>query len=175
MITVEHSLLHTGLTSVQGPLIFVRNVQGVGLYDRVEVIAPDDSVRAGRVVSIASQNLVVETFQGTQGLSLSNTRLRFLSEPVKLAVGPGMLGRVYDGVGQPMDGGPPIVAEQRLRVDGNAMNPVRRDVPREFVETGVSSIDAMNVLVRGQKLPIFSGSGLSHDPERQPSQAPSQG
>ena len=163
MITVEHSLLHTGITSVQGPLIFVRNVQGVGLYDRVEVIAPDDSVRAGRVVSIAGQNVVVEIFQGTDGLSLSDTRLRFLAEPVQLAVGPGMLGRIYDGVGQPMDGGPPIAADQKLRVDGSAINPVRRDVPREFIETGISAIDAMNVLVRGQKLPIFSGSGLSHD------------
>ncbi|MDH3712877.1 MAG: V-type ATP synthase subunit B [Gammaproteobacteria bacterium] len=163
MISVEHNLLHTGLTSVQGPLVFVRNVQDVGLYDRVEVIAPDDSVRAGRVVSIAAQNAVVEIFQGTDGLSLSETRLRFLAEPVQLAVGPGMLGRVYDGVGQPMDGGPPIAAERKLRVDGSAINPVRRDVPREFIETGVSSVDAMNVLVRGQKLPIFSGSGLSHD------------
>lgn len=163
MISLAHSLLHTGVTSVQGPLVFVRNVHNIGLYDRVEVLAPDGSSRAGRVVSIAAQNAVVEIFQGTDGLSLSDTRLRFLDEPVKLDVGPGMLGRVYDGVGRPLDGGPPIVAAQRLRVDGQAINPVRRDVPREFIETGISSIDAMNVLVRGQKLPIFSGSGLSHD------------
>jgi len=163
MFDARRHLLHTGLTSVQGPLVFVRNVHDVGLYDRVEVLTGEGARRIGRVVSISSDNVVVEVFQGTDGLSLERTRLRFLSEPVQLGVGPGMLGRIYNGIGEPADGGPPPSAVKRLRVDGEAINPVRREVPREFIETGISAIDAMNVLVRGQKLPIFSGSGLSHD------------
>jgi len=106
---------------------------------------------------------VIEVFQGTDGLSLAGTRIRFLGEPILLDVGPSMLGRVYDGVGRPIDGGPGIWPQQRLPVDGSAINPLRRAVPSEFIETGISAIDAMNSLVRGQKLPIFSGSGLSHD------------
>lgn len=163
MFDARQHLLHTGLTSVQGPLVFVRNVSDVGLYDRVEVQTTAGGRRIGRVVSISGDNVVVEVFQGTDGLSLQQTRLRFLSEPVRLGVGPGMLGRIYNGIGEPADGGPAPSAVQRMRVDGEAINPVRREVPREFIETGISAIDAMNVLVRGQKLPIFSGSGLSHD------------
>ncbi len=163
MISAARSLLHTGVTSVQGPLVFVRNVRGAGLYDRVDVITPEDAIRSGRVVAISEDRIIVEVFQGTDGLSLQGTRLRLFDEPVTLDVGPGMLGRVYDGLGKPTDGGPPIPARARMRVDGNAINPVRRDVPSEFIETGISAIDAMNSLVRGQKLPVFSGSGLSHD------------
>ncbi len=163
MIDPQRCLFHTGLTSIQGPLIFVRNAQGVGLYERVEVRAMHDDVRLGRVVLIADDKVIVEVFQGTEGLSLGEARVKFLSESILLNVGPSMLGRIYNGVGAPIDGGPEIVARRRLRIDGNAINPVRRVVPREFIETGVAAIDAMNSLVRGQKLPIFSGSGLSHD------------
>jgi len=162
-IQPEVRILHSGVARIDGPLVFVRNVSGVGLYDQVEVVAPDGGVRIGRVVAIDQDNVVLEVFQGTDGLSLSGTRIRFLEEPVRHTVGPGMLGRVFDGVGRPLDGGPRIAAEDSVRVDGTAINPVRRDVPREFIETGFSTIDAMNSLVRGQKLPIFSGSGLSHD------------
>jgi len=164
MINPQQHILHRGLTSIQGPLVFVRNAEGVGLYDRVEVLVRDGGEsRIGRIVSIASEHAVVEVFQGTEGLSLGESRLRLLSEPILLDVGPGMLGRVYDGVGRPIDGGPRIAARKRLRIDGEAINPIRREVPSEFIETGISAIDAMNSLVRGQKLPIFSGSGLSHD------------
>ncbi len=163
MIDPERHLLHTGLTSIQGPLIFLRNSRAVGLYDRVEVVTQAGEARMGRVVAISAHGVVVEVFQGTHDLSLGETRVRFLEEPILLDVGPSMLGRIYNGVGVPMDGGPRIVARRRLRIDGLAINPVRRDVPREFIETGISAIDAMNALVRGQKLPIFSGSGLRHD------------
>ncbi|KAA3623361.1 MAG: V-type ATP synthase subunit B [Proteobacteria bacterium] len=155
-------ILHGGVNRIEGPLMFVRNVHGVGLYEKVEVMTGGEP-RIGRVVSIDRDNVVVEVFQGTDGLSLSGSRVRFLGEPVKLRVGPGMLGRVFDGVGRPIDGGPGVVSDKEVRVDGEAINPVRRAVPREFIETGFSAIDAMNSLVRGQKLPIFSGSGLSHD------------
>lgn len=156
-------ILHRGVVRVDGPLVFVENVSGVGLYDKVEVVDVQGAIRVGRVVAIDRENVIVEVFKGTDGLSLSGSRIRFLEEPVRHSVGPGMLGRVFDGVGRPLDGGPDIIAEQRVRVDGAAINPVRRAVPREFIETGISAIDAMNALVRGQKLPIFSGSGLSHD------------
>lgn len=162
-IQPEVRILHSGVARVDGPLVFVRNVTGVGLYDKVEVVAPEGGIRIGRVVAIDEHNVIVEVFQGTDGLSLSGSRVRFLGEPVKHRVGPGMLGRVFDGVGRPLDGGPEVVADRFVRVDGAAINPVRRAVPREFIETGISAIDAMNSLVRGQKLPIFSGSGLSHD------------
>ncbi len=164
MIEAQQHLLHRGLASIRGPLVFVRNAGGVGLYDRVEVLVDDGGEsRLGRIVSIADEHAVIEVFQGTEGLSLGESRLRLLSEPILLDVGPGMLGRVYDGIGRPIDGGPQIAAHDRLRIDGEAINPIRREVPSEFIETGISAIDAMNSLVRGQKLPIFSGSGLSHD------------
>ena len=105
MFDARQHLLHTGLTSVQGPLVFVRNVSDVGLYDRVEVQTTAGGRRIGRVVSISGDNVVVEVFQGTDGLSLQQTRLRFLSEPVRLGVGPGMLGRIYNGIGEPAGGG----------------------------------------------------------------------
>ncbi len=163
MIDPKRYLLSTGVASIQGPLVFVRNTTGVGLFERVQIMTQEDAPRLGRVVSIADDKVVVEVFQGTEGLSLGGSRIRFLSEPIVLDVGPSMLGRVYNGVGDPIDGGPRIIPQRRPHIDGLAINPVRRDVPREFIETGVSSIDALNSLVRGQKLPIFSGSGLSHD------------
>jgi len=164
MSTAAHeSLLHLGAHALRGPLLFARNVTGVGLYERVQILAPDGRPRLGRVVIIDRDHVVVEVFQGVDGLSLDSSRLRFLGEPIRLGVGPGMLGRVFDGVGNSLDGGPPVSAVERPRIDGAAVNPVRRMVPSEFIETGISGIDVMNSLVRGQKLPIFSGSGLSHD------------
>ncbi len=155
-------LYHDGVDRIEGPLVFVRNVQGVGLNEQVEVLC-EGGARLGRVVTIDRDNVVVEVFQGTDGLSLRGTRMRFLGEPVRLRVGPGLLGRVFDGGGRPLDGGPAVQPVREDRIDGSAINPVRRAVPREFIETGFSAIDIMNSLVRGQKLPIFSGSGLSHD------------
>ena len=162
MIEPDRILLHSGLSRIQGPLVFVDNVDDVGLYDQVSVISGPET-RLGRVVAISGTSVVVEVSQGTDGLALDTTRVRFLSRPVLLDAGPGMLGRVYNGIGGPIDGGPAIVPRQRRRVDGSAINPARRKVPSEFIETGISAIDAMNSLVRGQKLPIFSGSGLDHD------------
>ncbi len=162
MIDPSRHLLHTGMRSVQGPLVFVENTKDIGLYDRVEVLSGGER-RLGRVVTVADDNVVVEVFHGTDGLAIEDSRVRFLSEPILLDVGPSMLGRVFNGVGDPIDGGPKIVADQRVRIDGASINPIRRAVPSEFIETGISAIDAMNAVVRGQKLPIFSGSGLSHD------------
>ena len=134
MIDPKQHILHRGLTSIRGPLIFMRNAEGVGLYDRGEVLPSEhESPRLGRVVSISGTTAVIDVFQGTEGLSLAGSRLRMLPEPILLDVGPGMLGRVYNGVGQPVDGGPAIVAEQRMRIDGEAINPIRREVPSETI------------------------------------------
>jgi V/A-type H+-transporting ATPase subunit B len=167
MLDPARHLYHRGVQGVEGPLVFVEDTQKVSLHERVEVQTPEGASRIGRVVALSSSKAgsraVVEVFQGTDGLSPGETRLRFLGEPILLEVGPGLAGRVFNGVGEPADGGPRITGGTRARVDGAAVNPVRRDVPSEFIETGISAIDAMNSLVRGQKLPIFSGSGLSHD------------
>jgi V/A-type H+-transporting ATPase subunit B len=163
MLDAARQLYQRGVQGVEGPLVFVENTQRVTLHERVEVQPPEGAARIGRVVAVSGSRVVVEVFQGTDGLSPGETRLRFLGDPILLEVGPGLLGRVFNGIGAPADGGPEITGGMRARVDGAAMNPVARDVPSEFIETGISAIDAMNSLVRGQKLPIFSGSGLSHD------------
>jgi V/A-type H+-transporting ATPase subunit B len=149
-------------TAIEGPLLFlVRNVD-VGLNEAVEVLVEDGSPRLGRVAALDEQTLVIEVLETTIGLALDNIRVRFLGEPLHVALGPGLLGRMFNGVGQPTDGGPPIAAVQRLRIDGVPINPALRELPRDFIETGISAIDLMNSLVRGQKLPLFSGGGLPH-------------
>jgi len=163
MIKPNEQLTHYGLTGIRGPLVFVRKTGSVALNHRVEVITGDGEKRLGRVVAIDLDQVVVETFKGTDGLALGKSGVRFLHEPIMLDVGKGMLGRVFDGVGQPLDGGPKITPEKRMRVDGASINPARREPPTEFIETGFSAIDALNSLVRGQKLPVFSGSGLDHN------------
>lgn len=163
MININAHLTHHGLTGIRGPLVFVRNTGNVALNHRVEVVTGDGETRLGRVVAIDQDQVVVETFQGTDGLALGRSGVRFLDEPILLDVGKGMLGRVFNGVGQPLDGGPAITPDKRMRVDGSSINPARRESPTEFIETGFSAIDALNSLVRGQKLPVFSGSGLDHN------------
>lgn len=163
MINTDAHLTHRGLTGIRGPLVFVRRSGDVGLNHRVEVLTGDGETRLGRVVAIDQDQVVVETFQGTDGLALGKSGVRFLNEPILLNVGKGMLGRVFNGVGEPLDGGPGIIPEKRMRIDGGSINPARRESPTEFIETGFSAIDAMNSLVRGQKLPVFSGSGLDHN------------
>ncbi len=148
---------------LEGPLLFLRRTIRCGLNEAVEIEDHTGRVRLGRIAALDQERVTVEVLESTSGLALSDTRVRFLGEPLRFAVGPDMLGRVFDGVGRAIDGGPPIAAARTLRVAGQPVNPAARDVPREFIETGVSSIDLMNSLVRGQKLPIFSGSGLPHD------------
>ena len=163
MIKPNEHLTHFGLTGIKGPLVFVRNTDAVGLNHRVEVVTGDGEKRLGRVVAIDQDQVVVEVFQGTDGLALGKSGVRFLNEPILLNVGRGMLGRVFNGIGQPLDDGPEITPDKRMRIDGGSINPACRESPTEFIETGFSAIDALNSLVRGQKLPIFSGSGLDHN------------
>ena len=148
---------------LEGPLLFLERSIDVGLNEAVEVIGEDGRARLGRISSMDNDAMVVEVLEPTSALALRGLTVRFLGEPLRLAVGPGLLGRVFDGVGKPLDGGPPVAAREQRLISGLPINPTRRDLPREFIETGISSIDLMNSLVRGQKLPIFSGGGLPHD------------
>ena len=155
-------------TRIDGPLLFLRRNFEVTLGEAVEVLVDDDdgrhsAPRVGRVTSLDDETIVIEVLDSTQGLSLAGVRVRFRGEPVRFGVGPGLLGRVFNGMGQPADGGPPVAAVEWRRIDARAMNPAQRALPRDFIETGVSAIDLTNSLIRGQKLPIFSCGGLPHD------------
>ena len=150
-------------TRLEGPLLFMRRTVDVGLADAVEVAGRDGRVRLGRVAAIDQDIVTLEVLENTAGLSLEGTVVRLLGEPLSFSLGPGVLGRVFNGVGQVIDGGPPVAAHRQVAIEGLPMNPVARALPRDFIETGVSTLDLMNSLVRGQKLPLFSGGGLPHD------------
>ena len=150
-------------TRIEGPLLFLRRTVDVGLNDAVEIIDAQGRKRLGRIATLDEDSMIVEVLESTSGLSLANTAVRFMGEALHFSVGPDLLGRILDGVGRPLDNGPPVSAHQRMRIDGLAINPAAREYPRDFIETGISTIDLMNSLVRGQKLPIFSGGGLPHD------------
>jgi V/A-type H+-transporting ATPase subunit B len=147
----------------EGPLLFLRRSVDVGLNEAVDVEGADGSLRLGRIAALEEDTVTVEMLDDTAGLALAGTRVRFLGEPLRFEVGPGLLGRVFNGVGKPLDGGPPLAARHALRVDGLPIKPSARLAPSEFLETGFTAIDLMNSLVRGQKLPLFSGGGLPHD------------
>ena len=148
---------------LEGPLLFLRRTLDVGLGDAVEVSGRDGLPRRGRVAALDDALVTIEVLESTAGLNLPDAVVRFLGEPPTFGLAPTMLGRVFNGVGRSVDGGPPIAAVERRRSDGLPINPVARAGPRDFIETGVSTLDLMNSLVRGQKLPIFSGGGLPHD------------
>lgn len=156
-------LVEGAATRLSGPLLFLRRTLDVGLGDAVEVRGRDGRRRLGRVAAVDEQIVTVEVLENTAGLDLPETVVRFLGEPLSFALGPGVQGRVYNGVGQLIDGGPPLAGTTRYAIDGLPIDPVARALPRDFIETGISAIDVMNSLVRGQKLPIFSGGGLPHD------------
>jgi V/A-type H+/Na+-transporting ATPase subunit B len=150
-------------TRLEGPLLFLRRTLDVGLADAVEVRGSDGRARLGRIAAIDEQFMTIEVLESTAGLSLEGAVVRFRGEPLKFGLGPGILGRVFNGVGQVIDGGPPVAAHRTVPIEGLPMNPVARALPRDFIETGITTLDLMNSLVRGQKLPLFSGGGLPHD------------
>ena len=150
-------------TRLEGPLLFLRRTLDVGLQDAVEVRGGDGRSRLGRVAAIDERFLTIEVLESTAGMALESTVVRFRGEPLAFGLGPGLLGRVFNGVGQVIDGGPPVAVHRRMPIDGLPMNPVARAMPRDFIETGVTALDLLNSLVRGQKLPLFSGGGLPHD------------
>jgi len=153
-------------TRIEGPLLFLRRNLEVTLGEAVEVVVdgdPSQRPRVGRVTSVDDETMIVEVLESTQGLGLDTLRVRFLGQPLRFGVGPGLLGRIFNGMGQPVDGGPAVAAHEMRRIDARAMNPAQRALPRDFIQTGVSAIDLTNSLIRGQKLPIFSSGGLPHD------------
>lgn len=150
-------------TRIEGPLLFLKRTLDVGLYDAVEVTGRDGRPRIGRVAAIDQELLTIEVLESTSGLGLADSVVRFLGQPLSFGLGPGILGRILNGVGQVIDGGPPIAVREKYAIDGLPVNPVWRHPPRDFIETGITTVDLMNSLVRGQKLPIFSGGGLPHD------------
>ena len=155
--------VHDAAVRLEGPLLFMHRTLDVGLNEAVNVAGPDGIVKLGRVAALDENLVTIEMLEPASGLGLEGTVVRFLGEPIDFGVGPGLLGRIFNGVGQVIDGGPPLAVKERRRVDGAPLNPVRRATPRSFIETGITAIDLMNALVRGQKLPIFSGGGLPHD------------
>ena len=154
----EYRTIH----EVSGPLMVVEKVEGVTYDELGEIELADGTLRRCQVLEVDGDKAVVQLFESSAGINLRDSKVRFLGHPLQLAVSGDMLGRVFNGMGQPIDGGPEILPEKYLDINGLPMNPAARDYPNEFIQTGVSTIDGLNPLVRGQKLPIFSGSGLPH-------------
>jgi V/A-type H+-transporting ATPase subunit B len=150
------------ITRVAGPLIFVEKTEPIGYNDLVRIRLSTGETKTGQVLDTSDEIVVVQIFEGTSGID-RDAQVKFLGENIKLSVSKDMLGRILNGAGKPIDGGPEIIPEKRQDIIGAAINPYARDSPKDFIQTGVSTIDAMNTLVRGQKLPIFSGSGLPHN------------
>ncbi len=155
---------YVGLQKISGPLVVIEGVRDVGFGERVEIVTSTGDIRQGRVLGISEKAAVLEVFHGTSGLDQENTRVRFMGRPFEMIVSrEEVLGRIFSGLGMPIDGGPAPFRGQPRNVNGFAINPVARAYPEDFIQTGISTIDGMNTLVRGQKLPIFSGSGLPHN------------
>ncbi len=150
------------IREVAGPLMMVSDVEGVKYDELGEIELPDGEIRRCKVLEINGTNALVQLFENSAGINLADSKVRFLGRGMELPVSPDMLSRVFDGLGRPIDGGPEIIPEKRMDINGRPMNPAARNYPQEFIQTGVSAIDGLNTLVRGQKLPIFSASGLPH-------------
>ncbi len=153
---------YKSIREIVGPLMLVDGVDGVTYNELVEISGKDGSVRRGKVLEVNRDKALVQLFEGAQGIQMSTSKARFLGRSLELAVSEDMLGRVFDGLGNPKDGGAPIIPEKKLDINGQPINPAARNYPNEFIQTGISAIDGLNTLVRGQKLPVFSASGLPH-------------
>ncbi|MBR5668802.1 MAG: V-type ATP synthase subunit B [Spirochaetales bacterium] len=154
---------YRGLEQVDGPIIAVQRTPG-SFYDEVVYVRDrNGQKKTGRIIDIDEKTAIVQVFGSTTGLDLNDTSVEFLDRPLELRVGRGLLGRIFNGLGEPVDGYPEIISSKKLNVNGNPINPFARVYPRDFIQTGISSIDGMNTLIRGQKLPIFSGNGLAHN------------
>jgi V/A-type H+-transporting ATPase subunit B len=154
---------YTTVAEVSGPLIIVDGIRDVAYNEVVKIRTASGEERTGQVLEAFTDKAVVQVFEGTKGLDTKNTSARFIGESMKLSVSKDILGRIFDGTGNPIDDAPPIIPEDRRDINGNPINPYAREYPREFIQTGISTIDGLNTLVRGQKLPIFSGAGLPHN------------
>jgi len=160
---MKAELEYTNLSGISGPLLFVQGVKGVGYGDLVEIRNGSGEIRTGQTLEVNEEMAVVQVFEGTTGLSIKGTRNTFIGKPLEIPAHREMLGRVYDGLGRPIDGAPQVISDLMMNVNGLPINPYTREYPRDFIQTGISAIDGMNTLIRGQKLPIFSGSGMPHN------------
>lgn len=151
------------VASISGPLMLVESVEGAKYGHIVDIELGDGSIRHGQILQVENDKVLLQVFEGTDGIDVASSTVRFLAKPLELPVSPDILGRVFTGLGAPKDDGPEIIADKRLNINGKPINPYARDYPNEFIQTGISTIDGLNPLVRGQKLPIFSGAGLPHD------------
>ena len=150
------------IKEIAGPLLIVEGIEDVKYEELVDIELADGSIRRGRVLEISDKQAVVQMFEETQGINVKSAKAKFLGKTMEIGVSPDMLGRIFDGAGRPKDGQPEILAEKKMDINGNPLNPYARDYPSDFIQTGISTIDGLNTLVRGQKLPIFSGAGLPH-------------
>jgi len=150
------------IKEVFGPLVLVGQVSGVGYEELVELELPGGHVRKGRVLELSGDTALIQLFEGSEGVDIYKSKVRFLGKGIELGVSPDILGRMFDGLGNPIDDGAAIIPDERIDINGLPINPYARDYPSEFIQTGISAIDGLNTLVRGQKLPIFSGAGLPH-------------
>ncbi len=154
---------YTGIKRINGPLVVLEGIDDVGYEELAEIHLDDGSVRMGNVVDVSNGRAVIQVFEGTRGMALRTSQTRFLGKPLTLGLSEEILGRVFDGVGRPADGLGPVYSEAQYDVNGMPINPISRKYPRNYIQTGISSIDGLITLIRGQKLPIFSGNGLPHD------------
>ncbi|MBU0687378.1 MAG: V-type ATP synthase subunit B [Candidatus Margulisbacteria bacterium] len=153
---------YRSVTEISGPLILVNQVEGVKYDELVEIEMPSGKLRSGKVLEISTDTALIQVFEGTEGLDIGLTKIRFKGKSLEIPVAKEMMGRVFNGLGKPIDGAPDILPEKSLDINGEPINPYARDYPNDFIQTGISSIDGLNTLSRGQKLPIFSGAGLPH-------------
>ena len=154
---------YLGLSEINGPLVALEGVQGAAYDEIVEMTVGGTEKKMGRIIEIYGDKAVIQVFEGTEGMALRNTHTRLTGHPMEIGVSEDMLGRTFNGLGEPIDGLGDIVSDVRLDVNGKPLNPVTREYPRNYIRTGISAIDGLTTLIRGQKLPIFSGSGLPHD------------
>lgn len=154
---------YLGLSSINGPLVVLEGVRGAAYDEIVEMTVNGKEKKLGRIIEIYDDKAVIQVFEGTENMAIHNTHTRLTGHPMEIAVDASMLGRTFNGIGQPIDGLGDIVSEKKLDVNGKPLNPVTREYPRNYIRTGISAIDGLTTLIRGQKLPIFSGNGLPHD------------
>ena len=154
---------YLGLSSVEGPLVVLEGVQDAFYDEIVEFVVDHKTKKMGRIVELNEDKAIIQVFEGTENMSLDNTHTRLMGRPMEVTVSPEMLGRTFNGIGEPIDDLGPITVEEVRDVNGLPLNPVRREYPRNYIRTGISAIDGLTTLIRGQKLPIFSGNGLPHD------------
>ena len=157
------SIEYLGLSEINGPLVVLEGVKGAAYDEIVEFKIDGTQKKLGRIIEDYEDKAVIQVFEGTDGMSLKNTHTKLTGHPMELALSEEILGRTFDGIGRPIDGLGPIVSDVRVNVNGMPLNPCRREYPRNYINTGISAIDGLTTLIRGQKLPIFSGNGLPHD------------